>query len=86
MNLDHLQAIAFVQKLAWALDDAKHDFADVEVAVFPPFTDLRVGADAGRGRLAARSRSARRMSRRTTPARTRARCRARSSRSSTAGT
>jgi len=41
MNLDHLQAIAFVQKLAWGLSDAKHDFASVEVAVFPPFTDLR---------------------------------------------
>ncbi|GLI28845.1 triosephosphate isomerase [Agromyces rhizosphaerae] len=41
MNLDHLQAIAFVQKLAWSLADAKHDFAAVEVAVFPPFTDLR---------------------------------------------
>ncbi|GAA2245820.1 triose-phosphate isomerase [Herbiconiux moechotypicola] len=41
MNLDHLQAIAFVQKLAWSLDDAKHDFDAVEVAVFPPFTDLR---------------------------------------------
>ncbi len=41
MNLDHLQAIAFVQKLAWALADARHDFADAEVAVFPPFTDLR---------------------------------------------
>ncbi|SEC25061.1 triosephosphate isomerase [Paramicrobacterium humi] len=41
MNLDHLQAIAFVQKLAWSLQDAKHDFDSVEVAVFPPFTDLR---------------------------------------------
>ena len=41
MNLDHLQAIAFVQKLAWNLKDAKHDAAAVEVAVFPPFTDLR---------------------------------------------
>ncbi|MET4636990.1 triosephosphate isomerase [Mycetocola sp. 2940] len=41
MNLDHLQAIAFVQKLAWGLADAKHDVASVEVAVFPPFTDLR---------------------------------------------
>ncbi|WP_085371160.1 triose-phosphate isomerase [Leifsonia sp. NCR5] len=41
MNLDHLQAIAFVQKLAWSLKDANHDFASVEVAVFPPFTDLR---------------------------------------------
>jgi triosephosphate isomerase len=41
MNLDHLQAIAFVQKLEWALSDASHDFDSVEVAVFPPFTDLR---------------------------------------------
>ncbi|MET0976231.1 MAG: triose-phosphate isomerase [Leifsonia sp.] len=41
LNLDHLQAIAFVQKLAWSLEDAKHDFASVEVAVFPPFTDRR---------------------------------------------
>lgn len=41
MNLDHLQAIAFVQKLAWSLKDAGHDFSTTEVAVFPPFTDLR---------------------------------------------
>ncbi|MBF0673056.1 MAG: triose-phosphate isomerase [Salinibacterium sp.] len=41
MNLDHLQAIAFVQKLAWSLKDAHFDFDEVEVAVFPPFTDLR---------------------------------------------
>jgi triosephosphate isomerase len=41
MNLDHLQAIAFVQKLAWSLKDAGHDFAATEVVVFPPFTDLR---------------------------------------------
>lgn len=41
MNLDHLQAIALVQKLAWSLKDARHDYADTEVAVFPPFTDLR---------------------------------------------
>jgi triosephosphate isomerase len=41
MNLDHLQAIAFVQKLAWSLEDARHSYTDVEVAVFPPFTDLR---------------------------------------------
>ncbi len=41
MNLDHLQATHLVQKLAWTLDDANHDVADVEVAVLPPFTDLR---------------------------------------------
>lgn len=41
MNLDHQQAISTVQKLAWSLKDAKHDYAAVEVAVLPPFTDLR---------------------------------------------
>jgi triosephosphate isomerase len=41
MNLDHLQSIAFVQKLAWTLKDAQHDPGSAEVAVFPPFTDLR---------------------------------------------
>lgn len=41
MNFDHLQAIAFVQKLAWTLKDAGHKEQDAEVAVFPPFTDLR---------------------------------------------
>ncbi|WP_431779063.1 triose-phosphate isomerase [Microbacterium aurantiacum] len=41
MNLDHLQAVAFVQKLHWTLKDAGHDHSAVEVAVFPPFTDLR---------------------------------------------
>jgi len=41
MNLDHHQAVHVLQKLAWLLADAKHDFADVEVVVIPPFTDLR---------------------------------------------
>ncbi|MER7797837.1 triose-phosphate isomerase [Microbacterium sp. NPDC096154] len=41
MNLDHLQAVAFVQKLHWALKDAKHEFDAVDVSVFPPFTDIR---------------------------------------------
>ncbi len=41
MNLDHLQAVAFVQKLHWALKDAGHESGAVEVAVFPPFTDIR---------------------------------------------
>ncbi|MBL3687095.1 triose-phosphate isomerase [Leucobacter zeae] len=41
MNLDHLQAIALVQKLSWGLKDVRHDYGQVEVAVFPPFTDLR---------------------------------------------
>jgi triosephosphate isomerase (TIM) len=41
MNLDHQQAAHLVQKLAWTLSDAKHDFDAVEVVVLPPFTDLR---------------------------------------------
>ncbi|GAA4838243.1 triose-phosphate isomerase [Garicola koreensis] len=41
MNMDHMQAIALVQKLAWTLDDADHDYRRVQVSVFPPFTDLR---------------------------------------------
>jgi len=41
MNLDHLQSIAFPQKLHWSLQDARHDYSAVEVAIFPPFTDLR---------------------------------------------
>ncbi|MHB1064058.1 MAG: triose-phosphate isomerase [Georgenia sp.] len=41
MNLDHHEAIALVQKLAWTLKDAKHDYAAVEVVVVPPFTDIR---------------------------------------------
>jgi triosephosphate isomerase len=39
MNLNHLEAIAFVQKLAYTLSDADHEAA--EVAVLPPFTDIR---------------------------------------------
>ena len=41
MNLDHLQSIALIQKLAWTLNEKGHDFKDVEVSVFPPFTALR---------------------------------------------
>ena len=41
MNLDHLQATHLVQKLDWTLKDGKHDFGAVEVAVLPPFTDIR---------------------------------------------
>jgi len=39
MNLNHLEAIALVQKLAFALTD--QDFDGVNVCVIPPFTDLR---------------------------------------------
>ncbi|MBK8076661.1 MAG: triose-phosphate isomerase [Kineosporiaceae bacterium] len=41
MNLDHQQATHLVQKLAWTLSDGKHDYEQVEVAVIPPFTDIR---------------------------------------------
>lgn len=39
MNLNHLEAIAVTQKLAYSLED--RDFDAVDVAVIPPFTDLR---------------------------------------------
>ncbi|HWC36000.1 MAG TPA: triose-phosphate isomerase [Mycobacteriales bacterium] len=39
MNLNHLEAIALVQKLAFSLTDADYDA--VEVVVVPPFTDIR---------------------------------------------
>ena len=39
MNLNHLEAIALVQKIAFTLPDKY--FAKVEVALIPPFTDLR---------------------------------------------
>jgi len=41
MNLNHQEAVVLVQKLAWTLSDKKHDYGKVEVAVLPPFTDLR---------------------------------------------
>jgi len=39
MNLNHLEAIALVQKLAFTLSDK--DFDAKEVVVLPPYTDLR---------------------------------------------
>ena len=39
MNLTHLEALALVQKLAFSMTD--EDFDAVEVAVLPPFTDIR---------------------------------------------
>ena len=39
MNLNHLEAIALVQKLAFTL--TPRDYTFVEVVVLPPFTDLR---------------------------------------------
>jgi len=39
INLNHFEALALVQKLAFALND--QDFESVEVVVLPPFTDIR---------------------------------------------
>jgi triosephosphate isomerase (TIM) len=39
MNLNHLEAIGLVQKLAFSLADPDYDAVDV--AVLPPFTDIR---------------------------------------------
>jgi triosephosphate isomerase (TIM) len=39
MNLNHLEAIGLVQKLAFSLTEQQ--LADVEVVVLPPYTDLR---------------------------------------------
>ena len=39
MNMNHLEAIALVQKIAFALPDKYYD--KVDVVVIPPFTDLR---------------------------------------------
>ena len=39
MNLNHFEAIALTQKLAFALND--DDFKAVDVVVLPPFTDIR---------------------------------------------
>ena len=41
LNLDHLEATHTVQKLAWLLQDAKHNFGEVEVVVLPSFTSIR---------------------------------------------
>jgi len=41
MNLNHQEAVMLVQKLAWTLNDKKHDYGRVEVVVVPPFTDIR---------------------------------------------
>ena len=39
MNLNHLEAIAVTQKLVYSLDDKDYD--QVDVAILPPFTDIR---------------------------------------------
>jgi triosephosphate isomerase (TIM) len=39
MNLNHLEAIALVQKLSYTFN--AEDYADLDVAVIPPFTDIR---------------------------------------------
>lgn len=41
MNVNHQEAVALVQKLAWTLADKNHDYGKAEVVIVPPFTDLR---------------------------------------------
>ncbi|WP_245565426.1 triose-phosphate isomerase [Nocardioides insulae] len=41
MNLNHQEAVVLVQKLAWTLSDKRHDRTRAEVAVFPPYVDIR---------------------------------------------
>jgi triosephosphate isomerase (TIM) len=41
MNLNHVEAVGLVQKLAWTLADKRHDPEKSEVVVLVPFTDLR---------------------------------------------
>lgn len=41
MNLDHIDAVGLVQKLAFTLADKGYDPAKSECVVIPPFTDLR---------------------------------------------
>lgn len=41
MHLNHVEAVGLVQKLAWTLEDKRHDPDKSEVVVLPPFTDLR---------------------------------------------
>lgn len=39
MNINHIEAIALVQKLAYTFNE--EDYANVDIAVIPPFTDIR---------------------------------------------
>lgn len=41
MNMDHAEGVTLLQKLAWTLDDTNFNYESAEVAVFPPFTDIR---------------------------------------------
>jgi triosephosphate isomerase len=41
MNFDHLEMTHYVQKLAWLLYDANHDYTKVQVLLLAPFTTLR---------------------------------------------
>ena len=40
MNLNHVEAVGLVQKLAWTLEDKNHDPGKSEVIVLPPNTSL----------------------------------------------
>lgn len=41
MNLNHIDAVGLIQKLAWTLADEGYDRRKCEAVVVPPFTDIR---------------------------------------------
>lgn len=42
MNLDHVEAASFVQRLSWLLHDARYDYdSSAEIAIMPPYTSIR---------------------------------------------
>ncbi len=41
MNMDHVQAVSLINKLATELDDLDFDYDKTDVVVIPPYTDLR---------------------------------------------
>lgn len=41
MNLNHIDAVGLVQKLAWTLADERYDRNRCEAVVIPPFTSIR---------------------------------------------
>jgi triosephosphate isomerase len=41
MNKDHLEALNYLQKLFWNLQDKRFDFSKIDLCILPPFTSIR---------------------------------------------
>ncbi|MDR3152152.1 MAG: triose-phosphate isomerase [Bifidobacteriaceae bacterium] len=41
MNKDHLESLAYLQKLFWNLEDKNFSFSQVDLCILPPFTSIR---------------------------------------------